>query len=76
MGSTVWKAIRPLRSYFVIFLVLYLAEWVSSLIGETSQWKSGFSDAPFAVNMLGIQLLRLVVAAIMIAALFGGKRKK
>jgi uncharacterized protein len=76
LGSTLWKAIQPLRTYFVILAVLYLAEWSSSLIGETAQWKSLFSVASFTVNMLGIQLLRLLTALIMIAVLFSIKRHR
>src|SRR5690242_18941165 len=58
LSSVVWKAIRPLRGFLVIVLVLYLAERVSSTIGATPQWSSWFGATPFAVNMFGIQLLR------------------
>ena len=75
-GSTIWKTIRPLRSYFVILAVLYLAEWISSLIGETAQWKSWFGNTPFTTNMLGVQVLRLLVAVFMVAVLFIIKRRR
>lgn len=76
LGSTIWKVLRPLRSYFVIFIVLYLAEWGSNLFGETPLWKSWFSDTSFIGNMLGIQLLRLLVAFVMVTALFIVKRRR
>ncbi len=76
LGSTLWTVIRPLRSYFVILAVLYLAEWVSGLIGQTAQWKSWFSNTPFTTGMLGIQLLRLLVALIMLPVLLIIKRRR
>ncbi len=75
-GSTIWKAIHPLRSYFIILAVLYLAEWVAGLIGETAQWKQWFSNTPFTTTMLGIQGLRLLVALIMVAVLFIVKQRR
>ncbi len=74
LGSTLWKAIRPLRNYFIILAVLYAAEWFAGLISETPQWKHWFSNTPFTANMFGNQLLRLLVAIIIIAALLVIKR--
>jgi len=64
--SFVWKEIRGLRQYFIVFLVLYFSERVFGRIGETSQWESWFGTASFTSSMLGTQLLRLGVAFVMV----------
>lgn len=74
--STLWKVIQPLRSYFVVLIVLYVAEWVSGLVASTPQWQMIFNDSSFTEDMLSIQLLRLLVAFIMIATLFIIKKER
>lgn len=68
--SLAWQAVRPLRDYFVIFLVIALTAQGSFLLADTSWWQSRFgaTDAPFAVTMLGVQLRRLAVSLAVIAA--------
>ncbi len=76
VGGTFWNVLRPLRSYFAVLVALYLAEWASGLVGQTALWKSWFGATPFTTNMFGNQVLRLLVALIMIAVLFAIKRKR
>lgn len=68
----VWKTAQPLRPYFALFLVLYLADAFSIWLGETPAWSSLFANSgtAFSQQMLNSQLLRLGVAFIMIAALW------
>jgi membrane protease YdiL (CAAX protease family) len=67
----VWHVARPLRPYFAIFLVLYLAEEALGRLGTTSLWQSWFGGigVSFTTEMLGIQLRRLAIAVIVIAML-------
>jgi hypothetical protein len=74
----VWEVARPLRRYFVIFLVLYGAEELMGRLGRTPLWQGWFGGVgvSFAVGMLGQQLRRLLVAFVMIIALFLLKRRR
>ena len=73
----VWLGIRPLRQYFIVFLVLYLAEWLFARITSTSLWKSYFPDgASFTVTLLGDQLLGLAVALVMVVVMLVMKRRR
>lgn len=74
----VWDVARPLRRYFVVFLVLYGAEELMGRLGRTPLWQGWFGGVgvSFAVGMLGQQLRRLLVAFIMIIALFLLKRRR
>lgn len=74
--SFMWPTLRPLRPYFLIFVVLNIAGWISNLIADTAFWKSTFSSPQFTVSMLGNQLLRLFVALVMLAALYILKRDR
>jgi hypothetical protein len=72
-----WKAIKPLAAYFIVILVLFLAEWaLQSYLGETALWKSWFSSAAFTSSMLGMQILRFGVAMIMVAAMLVIKKRR
>ena len=72
-----WKTIKPLAAYFIVILVLFLAEWgLQSWIGETSLWKSWFSSTAFTSSMLGMQILRFGVALVMVAAMLVIKKRR
>jgi hypothetical protein len=72
-----WRDVRSLRLYFIVFLVLYLAERVSSWIGGTPFWKSYFpTGASFTNELLGFQLLRFGVALVMVIAMLVLKRRR
>lgn len=73
----IWKPINPLRDYFIVILVLFLAEWtLHSWLGETDLWKSRINSAVFSSSMLGMQILRLGVALIMVAAMLVIKKRR
>ena len=69
-ASVVWHTMRPLRDYFLIFLVILLASAMSVRMTNISGWQQRFaaSNAPFASSMLGEQLRRLLVSLAVIAA--------
>jgi hypothetical protein len=73
-----WDVARPLRPYFVVFLVLYGAEELMGRLGRTPLWQGWFGGVgvSFPVGMLGNQLRRLLVALVMIVALFLLKRRR
>ncbi len=74
--SFVWQAIRPIRQYFVVLLVLNLANWVTALIAQTSQWQTWFSDKSFTPLLAETQILRFGVALVMIATMWIIKRQR
>lgn len=70
-ASLFWQTLRPLRNYFLIFLVIYATTAASASLVDRSWWQGRFGapDAPFALSMLGEQLRRLSIALVVIAAL-------
>ena len=74
-----WDALRPLRHFILILLAIFVSEEVVSRLTGTARWQGWFdgSNAPFTLNMLGIQLGRLIVSLLVIAALlFLGYRRR
>jgi membrane protease YdiL (CAAX protease family) len=67
--SFAWQAIRPIRQYFVVLLVLNLANWVTGLIAQTPQWQTWFSGTSFTALLGETQILRFGVALVMIATM-------
>jgi membrane protease YdiL (CAAX protease family) len=66
-----WSAVRPLRPFFVLFLVLILVEWlVFTKLDQLPFYQSWLKDPSFNVYMLAEQSLRLVVTLVIIGALF------
>ncbi|MEZ4672441.1 MAG: CPBP family intramembrane glutamic endopeptidase [Anaerolineae bacterium] len=73
MGVTfLWKAARPLRAYFFLFLCLYLADAFFTWIGTTAVWQGWFkgAESSFNLSMMSGQLLRLATAVVMVAVLW------
>lgn len=70
-GAAAWTETRPLRNFVMILLGIYLSEELVSQLTAAAGWQSRFAAAglPFMTSMLGIQLGRLVVAALMIGLL-------
>jgi len=67
----VWKSIRPLRSFFVLFLVLVATEWlVFTKLDQLQFYQSWLNNPSFNVFMLAEQSLRLIVTLVIIAILF------
>jgi membrane protease YdiL (CAAX protease family) len=67
-----WKSkpISPLRPLLTIVLVLLSAEWGMAQIAATSWWHAWFGGGrTFVTDMMGIQLGRLLVSFVIIAAL-------
>lgn len=63
--------LKPLRPFIFILLLIYAAEYLfSSQMGNAVWWPAWLSsNAPFAGQMLGIQLQRLAVTLVVLAAL-------
>jgi len=74
--SFAWQAIRPIRQYFVVLLVLNLANWTIGLIQQTPRWQSWFNGASFTSLLAETQILRFGVALVMIAAMWIIKRRR
>jgi hypothetical protein len=71
-AAFLWKALRPLRNFILILLAIYISEALVARLTGLPLWQGWFGDpnAPFTVTMLGIQLSRLIVSLLVIAALF------
>jgi hypothetical protein len=68
--SFISKVIQPLRHYFVLVAVLYLATELAQWIELTTLWQRWFGGSgSFSVEMLGAQILRLATALVMIGGL-------
>jgi len=66
-----WKALQPLRIFFVLFLVLVVAEWfVFTKVDQLPFYQSWLNHPSFNVYMLAEQSLRLTVTLVIIAVLF------
>jgi membrane protease YdiL (CAAX protease family) len=74
--SFTWQAIRLIRSYFVVLLVLNAANWVIGLIQQTARWQSWFSGTSFMALLAETQILRFGVALVMVAAMWMIKRRR
>jgi hypothetical protein len=70
-AAAAWTEARPLRNFVLILLGIYLSEELVSQLTAAAAWQSRFAAAglPFTTSMLGIQLGRLVVSALMIGLL-------
>ncbi len=67
----VWKDVRELRSFFVLFLVLVSVEWlVYTKVNQISFYQTWLKNPSFNVFMLAEQSLRLLVTLCIIVALF------
>lgn len=75
--TLMWRVINPLRPFFILFIVLGLAEWlVYTQIGNTPMWKTWQSDSSFNISMMATQTLRMIVTLGVIATLFFLKKKR
>jgi membrane protease YdiL (CAAX protease family) len=71
-----WDAVRGLRSFFILFIVLVGVEWfVFTKLDQLSIYQAWLNDPSFNVFMLAEQSLRLTVTLAIIAALFIMKKK-
>jgi membrane protease YdiL (CAAX protease family) len=78
MGLTltlIWRDVRSLRLFFILFLVLVVIEWVVfGVIAELPAYKTWLSNPSFNISMLANQSLRLMVTLAIIATLFVMKK--
>jgi hypothetical protein len=67
----VWNAVRGLRAFFVLFLVLVGVEWfVFTKVDQLPFYQTWLNHPSFNVYMLAEQSLRLLVTLAIITALF------
>ena len=72
-----WDAVRPLRSFFILFLVLVAVEWaVFTKLDQLPFYQSWLNNPSFNVYMLAEQSLRLMATLGIIATLFILKRNR
>jgi membrane protease YdiL (CAAX protease family) len=75
----IWTWLKPFRPFILILLLIHLAEYLfTSQIGHANWWPAWLgASAPFAGQMLGIQLQRLAVTlVVLIALLLMGYRRE
>lgn len=72
-----WRAISPLRPFFILFIVLGMVEWlVYTQIGNMPLWQAWQNDSSFNISMMASQTLKMIVTVVVIAALFFLKKKR
>ena len=72
----VWRPIRALRPFFILFIILNIAEWLIYVkVSNLPIWKNWQSDPSFNVSMLATQFLRMLITLMVIAAMFILKQK-
>lgn len=66
-----WQLLRPLRNYFVVLALIYLAPELLYRLTRLDWWQQQFnySGATFTVTMLSEQSIRLAISLVMIACL-------
>ena len=70
-GATLlWKPLRPLRNFALLLLVIFAGDVLVSRLTDSTLWQGWFSSTAFTSEMLGIQLSRLIVSLLVIAALW------
>ncbi len=73
----IWGAVRSLRPFFILFVVLVAVEWfVFTKIDQLAFYQSWLNTPSFNVFMLAEQSLRLMVTLVIIAALFVLKKTR
>jgi len=66
-----WRAVRPLRQFFILFLVFAMAQgFVYTRVDELPFYRTWLGNSSFSVWMLAEQSLHLIVTLFVIAALF------
>ncbi|MBL8163430.1 MAG: CPBP family intramembrane metalloprotease [Anaerolineae bacterium] len=80
VAGFIWTLFRPLRPFIFLLLLIYVAEYlITTQVGGSDWWPAALSaSAPFAGQMMGIQLQRLAVTLVIVAALLllGYRRKQ
>ncbi len=77
LGSLGWKLIQPVRSYFLLLLVLLLGLWGMNFFRQTEAYLQWEKQTGWVMAMVAFQSLKMAVTIIMIATLLLlGKRRK
>jgi len=75
--SFIWHFIRPLREYFIIFIILLAAEgFFYGLVGNLPAIDPYMESKAFVPSMLATQVLRMAVSLVMLAGLMVMKKKR
>ncbi|MBN1954689.1 MAG: hypothetical protein JW900_06515, partial [Anaerolineae bacterium] len=76
--TLVWKAIRPLWQYAVVFLVLFLSLSLTNLVRNTDWFQRNFNYAgvSFFTGYAAVFALDIIVALLVLAALWLIKRDR
>ncbi len=73
----VWRAVRPLRDYFMIFVILFAAEgFFYGLVGNLPTIDPYLESSEFVLSLLSTQVLRMAVTLVMLAGLMIIKKKR
>ena len=73
----VWGAVRSLRPFFILFMVLVAVEWfVFTKVDQLAFYQSWLNKPSFNVFMLADQSLRSMVTLVIIVALFVLKKTR
>jgi hypothetical protein len=72
-----WKTIRPLQQYFIVFIVLIVAEWFFyEWLGSFAGIHAWLNSPDFYQSLMSTQVLRMGVTLVMIAALLLLRKKR
>lgn len=73
----VWRAVRPLRDYFMVFVILFAAEgFFYGLVGNLPAFDPYLESSEFIPSLLSTQILRMAVTLVMLAGLMLIKKKR
>lgn len=65
-----WKILRPLWKFLFVLFIFFMLEFGAAWLGATALWRSWFAGKTgFTCNLLNSQLLRLIVALLMIGVM-------
>ena len=73
----VWSAIRPLREFFIVFIILFAAEgFFFGYVGNLPSLDPYLESSEFVPSLLSTQVLRMAVTLVMMAGLMIIKKKR
>jgi hypothetical protein len=72
-----WSAIRPLRGFFIVFIILFIAEgFFYGYMGNLPSLDPYLESSEFVPSLLSTQVLRMAVTLVMLAGLLIIKKKR
>jgi hypothetical protein len=73
----VWQTIRPLREFFIVFIILFVAEgFFYGTVGNLPAIDPYLESSEFVPSLLSTQVLRMAVTLVMLAGLMIIKKKR